>query len=441
MNDARNDGGRSRDGRSPGHPRRDGIGHNGTQERRSQSGQRRSLTHVGGKVSVFGDADLTQAFVYALEVASATQVQDSSLLRPHVHDFHVYPARMHPETAARLIYALAGPGDVVMDPFCGSGTVPVEAILRGHNTIAADLNPLAVRLTLAKAGTGFNPDDLLAAAIRVRAVADERRTKRRGYAADYGPEDRAAFAPHVLAELDGLRVGIYSEPSSPVRDALDLILSSLLTKLSVRRADTSEEQTDKRIAAGYPAKMFQRRAESFVDGLHIFHRQLPQPKPRLLTFISDVRDLKGVRAGEAQVVVTSPPYAATYDYVEHHDMRMRWLGLSTDSMHKGEIGARRVYSQLNPSEARAAWQGELAGMLRSLARVTSPGARVALLMADSAVGDTPMRADEAIAFSLAGTPFTLTAGASQERPHFHGPTQGAFRNAPRREHVLLLSRG
>lgn len=390
---------------------------------------------------MFGDAALTRTFVHALEVASANEVRESASLRPHVHDFHVYPARMHPETAARLIQALAEPGDVVLDPFCGSGTVPVEAMLQGHTALAADLNPLAVRLTLAKAGTAFDPDALMMAAVRVRGIADERRTKRMGFSTNYGPEDRAAFAPHVLAELDGLRMGIQAERPGPVRDALDLVLSSLLTKLSLRRADTSDQQTDKRIAAGYAAKMFDKRAESFATGLHTFHRMLPKPPPRLLTFISDVRDLKGIRAGEAQVVVTSPPYAATYDYVEHHDLRMRWLGLSTDGMYKGEIGARRVYARMSPSEARGAWQAELGSMLQSLARVTSRGARVALLMADSAVGDTPMRADEAIAFALAGTPFVLAAGASQERPHFHGPTQGAFRNAPRREHVLLLSRG
>lgn len=404
------------------------------------NGQRRSLTHVGGKVSVFGDVELTRAFTHALEVASAAEVSDSATLRPHVHDFHVYPARMHPETAGRLVDALSNKGDKVLDPFCGSGTVPVEAMLRGHTAIASDLNPLAVRLTLAKGGLAFNPDELMMAAVRVRGVADERRTKRAGFSTNYAQEDREAFAPHVLAELDGLRVGIAAERKGPVKDALELVLSSLLTKFSTRRADTSGETAEKRIAAGYAAKLFDKRAESFAEALHTFARRLPSPAPRLLTFVDDARSLKGVRDGEAQVVITSPPYAATYDYVDHHDLRMRWLGLSTQEMRKGEIGARRAYNRLGPSEARAMWQGELAGLFRSLARVTSPKARVALVMADSAVGETPIRADEAVALSLAGTPFSLSAGASQERPHFHGPTQAAFRNAPRREHVLLLTR-
>ena len=38
--------------------------------------------------------------------------------RVHVHGFHTYPARMHPQTAARLVRALSGEGATVLDPFC-----------------------------------------------------------------------------------------------------------------------------------------------------------------------------------------------------------------------------------------------------------------------------------------------------------------------------------
>jgi len=38
---------------------------------------------------------------------------------------------MHPLTAARLVNALVPAGKRVLDPFCGSGTVLVEARHRG----------------------------------------------------------------------------------------------------------------------------------------------------------------------------------------------------------------------------------------------------------------------------------------------------------------------
>ena len=56
-----------------------------------------------------------------------------------------------------------------------------------------------------------------------------------------------------LAELDGLRMGIQAERPGPVRDALDLVLSSLLTKLSLRRKH-------KRAALATPVAALGRRA-------------------------------------------------------------------------------------------------------------------------------------------------------------------------------------
>ncbi|MFO0676753.1 MAG: hypothetical protein U0169_09470 [Polyangiaceae bacterium] len=67
-----------------------------------------------------------------------------------------------------------------------------------------------------------------------------------------------------------------------------------------------------------------------------------------------------------------------------------------------------------------------------------PGGQVALLIADSAVERTALRAEELLLDAIDGLPFDAVARASQDRPHFHGPTFSAFRDAPRREHVLLV---
>jgi hypothetical protein len=80
-------------------------------------------------------------------------------------------------------------------------------------------------------------------------------------------------------------------------------------------------------------------------------------------------------------------------------------------------------------------------MLDAMARVVRPGGYVVLLMADSAVGRVALRADELVADACeAEGRLVPHARASQVRPHFHGPTQAAFRDEPRREHALLLVR-
>ena len=67
------------------------------------------------------------------------------------HGFHQYPARMHPEIAKRLISKYASKkSDLIFDPFMGSGTVLVESMLHGNNSVGIDLNPFAVLLATVK---------------------------------------------------------------------------------------------------------------------------------------------------------------------------------------------------------------------------------------------------------------------------------------------------
>jgi len=74
----------------------------------------------------------------------------------HVHGLHPYPARMIPQIANRLIRENSTKGDTVLDPFCGSGSVLVEALILGRNAVGIDINPLAVLISRAKT-TSINP--------------------------------------------------------------------------------------------------------------------------------------------------------------------------------------------------------------------------------------------------------------------------------------------
>jgi len=66
------------------------------------------------------------------------------------HGIHSYPARMVPQIANRLIHTYSRRGETVFDPFCGSGTVLLEAYRLGRKSIGADINPLAIRISKAK---------------------------------------------------------------------------------------------------------------------------------------------------------------------------------------------------------------------------------------------------------------------------------------------------
>ena len=66
------------------------------------------------------------------------------------HGLHPYPARMIPQIARRLIQRYSSEGDLVWDPFCGSGSVLVESMLLNRKSIGTDLNPYAIFLSTVK---------------------------------------------------------------------------------------------------------------------------------------------------------------------------------------------------------------------------------------------------------------------------------------------------
>jgi 23S rRNA G2445 N2-methylase RlmL len=332
----------------------------------------------------------------------------------------------------------------VLDPFCGSGTVLVEAILAGRRARGTDLNPLAVRLARLKTSFLDEPSRTVtvAEAARIAGIADERRRARAGATRRYPREDVEAFDPHVLLELDSLRAAIaHTEAAAPVRDALELVLSAILVKVSRRSSDTSAARAPRRIAAGFAARIFVRKAEELAARIAEAASLAPPDAKPAVVDVDDAARLRTVAASTVDAVVTSPPYVATYDYVEHHALRMRWLEVDARAFATGEMGSRRRYEKLDAHAARDAWSRELASMLRSMARVCRPGARVALLVADSAVDGIALRAHASLAAVAGDAGFTIVARASQARPHFHGPTAAAFRDAPRAEHAILLRKG
>ena len=399
---------------------------------------RRALSHVGGAIELEGGSEDER---HALRSALAVE-PDETATQAHVHGFHSYPARLHPETARRLIEELSRPGDRVLDPFCGSGTVLVEARLAGRAALGVDVNPLAIELSELKANGPGAPwvPRLVPLAKRVAEHGDDRRRARAGATRRYDETDVALFAPHVLLELDGLRDGIDHVEDPDVRRALLLVLSAVLTKVSARAGDTGRSEGQKRVSAGYTARFFVKKAEELARRLGEAAELLPPRAPLVKAVHGDARDLHGVSDGKIDLVVSSPPYAGVYDYVFHHRDRLRWLGLPEERFETHEIGARRHARGVSFGHALTRFRSELGAALGELGRVLSPRGAAVLVIADSVLASHAVFAEELVRGLAPGAGLTLVASASQKRPHVHAPTQRAFASRPRREHALLLRR-
>src|SRR6266480_5020372 len=66
------------------------------------------------------------------------------------HDYHRYPAKFIPQLAERLIKENSKSEDLICDPFMGSGTTLLEAMLNSRRAYGSDINPVSVLISRAK---------------------------------------------------------------------------------------------------------------------------------------------------------------------------------------------------------------------------------------------------------------------------------------------------
>lgn len=88
---------------------------------------------------------------YKREVDTSWNFRDADT-KEYTHCYHVYPAMMIPQVARTLIkeFRPHGKCQLLFDPYMGSGTSLVEALLANVDSVGTDLNPLARLITKVK---------------------------------------------------------------------------------------------------------------------------------------------------------------------------------------------------------------------------------------------------------------------------------------------------
>lgn len=430
--------------------------------RRSQSGgekQRRSqaTTRRGAGIKAGGIKRLREPLTFALRGAKDDEVVKNSL----THPLHSYPARMHPATARALVQLCFDTESVqprvVLDPFCGSGTTLVEGRAAGLNVIGTDLNPLAVRIARAKTWScpkkRLTAFERLGAQISAAAIEEGKAARRADYKpkpirvpkginpAERDEEIASWYSPHVRRELEFIAAAIdeYREEDEQMADLLSVCLSSILIKTSKRSSDTSPKEIRRNIARGAPGRWFGERVQLMVQGLVDLHRE--GAKGEVTVLERDARKLLGpggIAPESVGAIISSPPYIGTYDYVDHHRLRLAFLGMPYDDFERKEIGARRRFKGRAHQAAIKAID-DFKECLKSFDEVLVPGGLMALMVGDSVAGVEPVWADGVLR-EISADRFDVLGWVSQERDKLGSLEKRAFGEYPKREHVLLLEK-
>jgi DNA modification methylase len=346
---------------------------------------------------------------------------------------------MHPGIARGAIARWTAGGARVLDPFCGSGTVLVESFAAGRAAAGIDASPLAVLLAQVRTAT-LGSDGrarLVEAAAEIAEESAERARKRkRPESPSWAKREFARFHPHVALELLGLRELVMDTPKDEVGRALRLCFSSLLVKFMRSGPEAPRDGETKRIGRGVPSRFLADRAHELAQGLEALERRVPKGTPPPHIEDGDARNYPAVLAASIDLVLSSPPYAGTYDYADQHAVRFTWLGLPQKPFRNAQIGERAT----GLGSAPAAWRESRHAWLSEMGRVTKPGGRIILVVGDGVVGHAPEDARVALQQASPAVGLDVVAWASQARSVQDRRLQEIFAGKPRKEHIVLLAR-
>ena len=343
----------------------------------------------------------------------------------YTHPFHTYPAGMHADAAHDLLALF--PGDSVFDPFCGGGTVLVEARAAGRRALGSDVSPVAVRVARARCAT---PDEAGLTAFRSRA---RKLTELARNASSTGalPRDEVLrvverwFAAHVLRELEALRAGIAAtEP--PVRGLLEAVFSSLIVKVSWRASDTKAVREKHDRPSGTTAVLFHKKTRELARQMAAFREAVPSGTAEAEIALCDAREAHP--SAPVALVLTSPPYPSTYDYLPMQHLRHVWLGERPDLSR--EIGARRLWRG-GLRRAREIWRRDTDLWTRNAAGALAVGGHLIVVIGDGLLPSGVVDAAQPTLDAARRAGLSLVAGASVERPEHAGLTN-------RREHAFAF---
>lgn len=269
---------------------------------------------------------------------------------------------MFPESFAETwIARLTKPGDLVLDPFCGRGTAPFQALLMDRRAIGNDINPLAFCLTRAKLGAPREASVLRRIASLERGfVGRSWESRRRGLP----PFFQVAFSRATLRQLLYLRETLAWRTSRTDAMVASLTLGSLHGE-SQRYDSYLSNQMPRTISTkpDYSLRFWERHGytapERDVFALlrerasYRYESDIPRGEGLVLNL--DMRELSRARLPRpVKCVVTSPPYLNVTDYGEDQWLRL-WLlggatrptrGSSRDDRHRNADGYWRLIADM-----------------------------------------------------------------------------------------------
>ena len=258
-----------------------------------------------------------------------------------LHSMCSYMAMFPPAIPRFFIEKYSKKGDLILDPFSGRGTVPLEACLMQRIGIGNDLNPLAFVLTMAKVDVPPKENVL-------KRLQDLQQgfMKERISIVKEDPNIKMIFSAHTLRQLIFLKKSLNWQSNHVDTFIAAMVLGVMhggsQGYLSLKMPNTFS------MSPGYVRNYIKEhelkkpKREVFDVLLRKLNRMYEEQTVKGIALSEDARNIKTLRNDFVDLILTSPPYTRTISYGKYNWIRLWFLGKDSKEVDKSLLNSGSI---------------------------------------------------------------------------------------------------
>lgn len=353
---------------------------------------------------------------------------------------HPYPAKFPVSTAEEYILRHSKIGDMIFDPFVGSGSTLLAATVNNRFAVGTDINGIAVLISKFKL---LDIDECDIEKLHTFLTTLKLRMKSKTYGLLWHYDSiNHWFSDSAIEALSCIKNAIhyFFDDDYKLKIFCSLVLSTIINTVSKQESDTRYAAIEKGwVTHSFVMEKYESKFTQCLEILKNCHRSVQHLDGSKVYLHNSKRCEEVIKNDSVDMIITSPPYPNTYDYYLYHKHRMLWLDEDFKYAMSEEIGSRREFSSLKKPKDNFA--KDLLEIFNSCDKVLKAGGVVVIIIGDGKIqgemydskGNT-IKVCEEIGWELIDYSFTNLDDTSKA-------FQSSFRTNGKKEHILTFQKG